>query len=63
MQISLGQIVIMKKKHPCGGNRWKITRVGADVKLVCLTCQRTIMLDRPEFEKRVKRLEPQEVEA
>lgn len=59
MQIHLGQIVIMKKKHPCGGNRWKITRVGADVKLVCQTCQRTIMLDRAEFEKRVKVLEPE----
>ena len=34
MQIHLGQIVVMKKKHPCGGNSWKIVRVGADVKLV-----------------------------
>ena len=59
MQIHLGQIVVMKKKHPCGGNRWKIVRVGADVKLVCQPCQRTNMLDRGEFEKRVKSLEPE----
>ena len=59
MQIHLGQIVVMKKKHPCGGNRWKSVRVGAYVKLVCQTSQRTIMLDRGEFEKRVKSLEPE----
>lgn len=60
MQITLGQIAVMKKKHPCGGNRWKIIRVGADVKLVCQTCQRVIMLDRGEFEKRVKSIETEE---
>ena len=58
MQIALGQIVVMKKKHPCGSFEWEVLRIGgADVKLVCQTCQRTIMLDRGEFEKRVKRLE------
>ena len=57
MQIHLGQIVVMKKKHPCGGTRWKVVRVGADIKITCLTCQRTVMLDRAEFEKRVKKVE------
>ena len=53
----VGDIVKMKKKHPCGGTRWKVVRVGADIKITCLTCQRTVMLDRAEFEKRVKKVE------
>ena len=58
MQIAIGQIVQLKKKHPCGGDRWRVTRVGADIKITCLTCGRTVMLDRAEFEKRVKKVEP-----
>ncbi len=57
MQIALNQIVQLKKKHPCGGDRWKIVRVGADVKITCLTCDRTVMLDRADFIKRIKRIE------
>ena len=46
MDIQLGDIVRMKKPHPCGGTDWEITRVGADVKLKCLTCGRVVMLER-----------------
>lgn len=60
MLISVGDIARLKKKHPCGGDRWEITRIGADIKLVCLTCGRLIMLDRADFEKRVKIIEPKE---
>ena len=56
MEIQLGDIVRMKKPHPCGGTDWEITRVGADVKLKCLTCGRVVMLERYVFEKRVKKL-------
>ena len=56
MDIQLGDIVRMKKPHPCGGTDWEITRVGADVKLKCLTCGRVVMLERDVFEKRVKKL-------
>ena len=56
MEIQLGDIVRMKKPHPCGGTDWEITRVGADVKLKCLTCGRVVMLERYVFEKRVKEL-------
>ena len=57
MDVQVSDIVVMKKKHPCGGTRWKVVRVGADIKITCLTCQRTVMLDRAEFEKRVKKVE------
>jgi hypothetical protein len=50
----LGDVVEMRKKHPCGGNEWEITRYGADVKIKCLKCHRIVMLDRVQFKKRVK---------
>lgn len=53
----LGSIVIMKKEHPCGSNRWEITRMGADIKIKCLNCGRSIMLPRIEFDKKMKKLE------
>lgn len=56
MDIQLGDVVRMKKPHPCGGTDWEITRVGADVKLKCLTCAHVVMLERYVFEKRVKKL-------
>lgn len=53
----IGSIVIMKKEHPCGSNRWEITRLGADIKIKCLNCGRSIMLPRIEFDKKMKKLE------
>lgn len=49
--------VTMKKTHPCGGVLWKITRVGADVKLQCQTCMKYVNLSRDELKKRTKRIE------
>ncbi|MBD0395694.1 MAG: DUF951 domain-containing protein [Microcoleus sp. C1-bin4] len=45
----------MRKQHPCGGDTWQIMRVGADIRIRCLTCERRVMLPRSEFERRVKR--------
>lgn len=55
-EYSLGSIVIMKKDHPCGSNEWEITRVGADIKIKCLKCGRSIMLPRIEFNKKLKKV-------
>lgn len=52
----LNSIVVMKKDHPCGSNEWVITRIGADIKIKCLKCERTIMLPRIEFNKKLKRV-------
>lgn len=52
----VGSIVIMKKPHPCGSNEWEIKRVGADIKIECLACGRTIMLSRVEFHKKLKKV-------
>jgi hypothetical protein len=51
-----GDVVRMRKPHPCGGQEWAITRVGADVGLRCLKCNRRVMLTRSNFEKRVKEI-------
>ena len=40
----LGSIVMMKKDHPCGTNKWEVVRMGADIKIKCLECGRFIML-------------------
>ncbi len=53
---NLGSIVEMKKQHPCGSNKFKITRVGVDIKIQCINCGRTIMLSRVDFNKKIKKV-------
>lgn len=52
----MGQVVQMKKGHPCGANRWQIIRVGMDFRIKCLHCGRSILLPRDRFERRVKKV-------
>ena len=52
----VGTKVIMKKQHPCGANEWEITRVGADTKIKCLNCNRTILIPRIDFNKKLKKI-------
>ena len=54
MEIKLGDVVRLRKKHPCGGDEWEVVRVGADIRIRCLKCQRYVLLERPIFERRVK---------
>lgn len=56
-EYKLGSIVIMKKDHPCGTNKWEIIRLGADIKIKCLSCGRCIMLPRIEFNRKLKKVE------
>ena len=56
MKYKLGSIVIMKKEHPCGTNLWEIVRLGVDIKLKCTNCGRMIMMDRLEFERKLKKV-------
>ena len=51
-----GEIVMMKKAHPCGTNRWKITRVGADIKIECQGCGHIVMMTRQKFDKGLKKV-------
>lgn len=56
MLLQVGDIVKMRKAHPCGNDLWKITYVGADIKIKCEKCERIVMLERPVFEKRLKKI-------
>lgn len=57
MDIQVGDILVMKKQHPCGSNRWQALRVGMDFKLRCLGCNHEVMGARAKFEKNVKSIE------
>ncbi|SCT27741.1 DUF951 domain-containing protein [Staphylococcus caeli] len=52
----LNDIVEMKKQHACGTNRFKIIRVGADIRIKCEHCQRSIMIPRQTFDKKLKKI-------
>ncbi|MEA4826705.1 DUF951 domain-containing protein [Clostridium sp. JNZ J1-5] len=52
----LGDIVEMKKVHPCGSKEWEIIRLGADIKIKCIGCDRIVMIPRNKFEKAVKKI-------
>lgn len=52
----LNDIVEMKKPHPCGTNLWQIVRMGADIKIKCINCNRYIMMPRLEFNKKMKKV-------
>lgn len=56
MLLNTGDLVKMRKTHPCGSDLWTVTYVGADIKIRCEKCGRIVMLDRPTFEKRVKKI-------
>ena len=56
----LNDVLTLKKSHPCGGLEWKIVRVGADIKLQCLTCGKYVNLMREELKRRVKNVEKKE---
>lgn len=52
----VGDIVQMKKPHPCGSDTWEITRTGVDFGLKCQSCGRRVMIPRPKFEKGVRKI-------
>jgi hypothetical protein len=54
MEIKLGDVVRLKKKHPCGSDEWEVVRLGADIGIKCLKCQHRVLLARSVFERRVK---------
>ena len=57
MDVRVGDILIMKKPHPCGSNRMIVLRVGADFKLLCEKCNRQFMTKRSNIEKSIKKIE------
>ena len=54
-QYNLYDVVEMKKAHPCGENRWKIIRMGMDIRIKCEGCDHSVMIPRREFDRKVKK--------
>ncbi len=63
IRFSAGDMLIMKKPHPCGDNRFKVLRAGSDVRVLCVKCGRDVTVDRLKLEKNIKTVIPfEEVE-
>lgn len=56
MDIQLGDVLTMKKGHPCGENRWLVLRLGADLRLRCMGCAHEVMIPRVRVEKSIRTL-------
>ena len=54
IEIKLGDIVRLRKAHPCGSYEWEVVRVGANIGIKCLKCQRRVLLARDVFGRRMK---------
>ena len=54
MEIRLGDVVRLRKPHPCGSSDWTVVRLGADIGLRCLKCEHRVLLDRATLERRMK---------
>ena len=63
LDLRLDDVLRLRKPHPCGGYEWRVVRLGADIGLKCLTCDRRVLLPRREFEKRLKTILPKAEEA
>jgi hypothetical protein len=56
VEIQAGDVVRLRKPHPCGSYDWEVVRVGADIGLKCRQCQRRVLLERGTFERRLKEI-------
>ena len=56
MDIQVGNIVKLKKQHPCGSREWEVLRIGADFRLKCMGCGHQIMVPRKMVEKNTRKL-------
>ncbi|MBU0494908.1 MAG: DUF951 domain-containing protein [Chloroflexi bacterium] len=53
-EFRLGDVVRLRKPHPCGSYEWRVIRLGADIGLVCQTCSHYVLLPRSKLERRMK---------
>ena len=53
-EVKIGDVVRLKKVHPCGGDEWQVVRLGADIGIKCLGCGRRVLLKRNIFERRIR---------
>jgi hypothetical protein len=53
VELLLGDVLRLRRRHPCGGDTWLVDRLGADIGLRCETCGRHVLLERPALERRM----------
>ena len=58
IELRLGQVVTLKKVHPCGSVHWEVVRLGMDVRLRCQGCDRYVLFPRSQLERRVRSVGP-----
>lgn len=56
MEIQIGDIVTLKKQHPCGSKEWEVLRVGMDFRLKCMGCEHQVMIPRKQVEKNIRQI-------
>ena len=62
LELKTGDVVQLKKAHPCGEYLWSVTRLGADIGLACQRCGRYVMMPRSQLARRIKQIVPSETE-
>lgn len=55
-EYNIGNLVVLKKGHPCGENLWEIVKLGADIRIKCTKCGRLVIIPRIEFNKKIKKI-------
>ncbi len=58
INLELGDILHLRKPHPCGGREWQVVRLGADIGLRCLTCGRRVLIPRAKLARQIKSITP-----
>lgn len=58
VQLSLGDVLELRKPHACGAKEWEVLRLGADIRLACRGCGRQVMLPRSKLERRIVKITP-----
>ncbi len=62
-KIEVGDVLVMKKQHPCGNKSFRVMRVGSDIRIVCTSCGRDVTVPRVKLEKSIKKIEKNEKES
>ena len=55
-EYDVGSLVVMKKGHPCGENKWEVIKLGADIRIKCTKCGRIVIIPRIDFNKKIKKI-------
>ena len=55
--LKLGDILLLRKKHPCGSDLWMVTRLGADIRIRCMKCGHSVLIPRARLERMIRKIQ------